>query len=332
MVGYNQIAVYRIPGLLEAQCETLDIVVVLEQFDDRDRYRGVFGPAQQVLQRVGMVAVVARHWAIVDRLVDDRRARPRHAAFAIVDAVVETRFAIEVGVRPEFDSAVVEQTRSAAIGTAYARHRHCVPIMLDIVGEQLVGIDDDRIVFKDRRAVLIAFEAVVLKSRRIVDRCDREADSAGGRLAITVVQRVVEIGIAPIISARRNRYQSFRVDRDRDISVRFHTLDLQGIAIDICVISQQDERIDLEAATFGNRRRAIVPSNRRIVDRRNLDEDLRLGPPALGRVGNICEGCGAVEIGVGRKADLAIAGERGGATGPTDNLANDHAIAIEVVR
>ena len=204
--------------------------------------------------------------------------------------------------------------------------------MLDIVGEQLVGGDDDRVVFQDRAAVLVRIDPVGRKIGRVVHRGDGEVHASGRGAALAVADDVVEIGRAPVIVLGRDGDQAVVADGHLDIGIRTDRLDHQRIAIDIGIVGGENARVDGKGAAFGNRGCAVVPGHRRIVDRGDLDEHLGFRAAAFGRVRDIAEFGRAVEVRVGREADVAVARQRGSAVLGAEDLAHDHAVAVEVVR
>ena len=204
--------------------------------------------------------------------------------------------------------------------------------MLDIVGEQLVGGDDDRVVFQDRAAVLVRIDPVGRKIGRVVHRGDGEIHASGRGAALAVADDVVEIGRAPVIVLGRDGDQAVVADGHLDIGIRTDRLDHQRIAIDIGIVGGENARVDGKGAAFGNRGCAVVPCHRRIVDRGDLDEHLGFRAAAFGRVRDIAEFGRAVEVRVGREADVAVARQRGSAVLGAEDLAHDHAVAVEVVR
>ncbi len=90
----------------------------------------------------------------------------------VLDPVLERGLAVEVGPGREQDGAVLEKLRAAAAHPANGGHRHRLAVMLDVVGDEPVGPDDDRVVLADRRTGLGGLEPVVGEIRRVVDRGD----------------------------------------------------------------------------------------------------------------------------------------------------------------
>ena len=331
VIGDLDVAMHGVAGALEANREALRIVIVLEKLDDRDLDRTVLEPAQNLQRRVG-VLVVPRDRQIVHRLIDEGRTGPGAAAMTVVDLVFEPGVTVEVRRRREEHRAVFKKAGIAAMAVADSDDGHRIAVMLDIVGEQTVGANDDRIVLADRIAGIGRFEAIVVQIGRIVDRGDGEADARGRGRPVGIDDRVVEIGVAPEIGARGDMDQTVLADRDDDIGIGLHRLDRQPVTIDIGIVGQQRARIEREARPFRDRRCGLVVPNGCVVHRRDLDHHLGLGPTAFRRVRHIGEFGRAVEVGIWREGDIAVARERDRAVHGAIDLADDHAVAVEVVR
>ena len=110
--------------------------------------------------------------------------------------------------------------------------------MLDIVHQQLLGVDDDGIILQDGRAVLIGLDQVVVQLGRVVDRCDREADPSGRGCTIAVADHIIEVGSPPIVVARRDGDEPVRSDIDLHFAIRLHRFHNQCIAVDIGVVGK----------------------------------------------------------------------------------------------
>ncbi len=330
VVGDFDVAMHRVAGALELNRETFDIAVVLEQLDDRDLDRVVFRAAQDRQGLVG-IAVVAGIRQVVDRLIGQRGAGPGDTAVTVVDLIFEPGIAVEIGRRREQDGVVLEQHGVAAMAVADGGDRHRLAVVLDIVGEQPIGTDHDRIVLADRIAIVGRLEAIVVQLRRIIHGSDREADPACRGRPARVRDDVVEVSVAPEIGARGHMDQAIVADRDGDIGVGDHRLHREPVLVDIGVVGAERGRIEGEARAFGRRIDRIVMRDRRIVDRGDLDRHLGFGPAAFGRVRHVAEFGGAVEIGVRREGDVAVARQRDRPVDGLMDLADDHAVAVEVV-
>ena len=331
MIGDFDVAVHCVASALEAYSEAFDVTVVFEQVEDRDLDRPILGPAQ-VLEATRLVAVVASIGTVVDGLVDDRRARPGGTAVTIVDLVVEPRLAVEIRCGREQHRGVVEQPGAAAVAAADRGDDQRIAVVLDVVGEQAVGADDDRVVFADRISGFGQGEAVSDRRGGIVDRRDGEADTSGRSGSRRVADDVVEIRRAPIVIGRRDVDQAVAAEADRDVAVALDRLDSQHVAVDIEIVGDQRPRIDGERSSFGNRGDGIVARNRSVVDRGYLDRDFGLGAPALGCIGDVGEFGGAVEIGSRREGNVAVARQRHRPVLRAIDLADDHPVSIEIVR
>ena len=331
VIGDFDVAVHCVASALEAYSEAFDVTVVFEQVEDRDLDRPILGPAQ-VLEATRLVAVVASIGTVVDGLVDDRRARPGGTAVTIVDLVVEPRLAVEIRRRREQHRGVVEQPGAAAVAAADRGDDQRIAVVLDVVGEQAVGADDDRVVFADRISGFGQGEAVSDRRGGIVDRRDGEADTSGRSGSRRVADDVVEIRRAPIVIGRRDVDQAVAAEADRDVAVALDRLDSQHVAVDIEIVGDQRARIDGERSSFGNRGDGIVARNRSVVDRGYLDRDFGLGAPSLGCIGDVGEFGGAVEIGSRREGNVAVARQRHRPVLRAIDLADDHPVSIEIVR
>ena len=345
MVGEADVAVDggRHAALIgqEGQGQPFRIAVILEQFGDRDFDRDILAPAKEMETRCGIM-VIACNRPIIDRLIGDCRTSPGEAALPVADAVIEPGIAVEIGGRREEDRLVLQQLRAAAMRGPDRDDRQRITVRVEVVRQQAGNdravhilrqrIDDDRIVFENRPSSLGRLDPVGDGLRRIIDRREVEIDARGRCRARRVLHHIVEMGIAPEIIARSNRDHAIGANRHGNIGVRDDRLDRQNVAIDIAVVGDERQRVDFHRHALGARDRPVIAGDRRIVHRGDVDRDLRIGSAALGRVRQIAEFGEAVEIGVRREGDVAVARERDGAILRTIYLTDDHPVAVEVVR
>ena len=170
----------------------------------------------------------------------------------VVDLILKPRIAVEIGSRRKENRIVFEKRRVAAMAFTDGRERHRLAVVLDIVGKQACGTDDDRVVLANRIAGIGGLEAIVMELRRIVDRSDREAHAARRGRPAGVGNNVVEEGIAPEEGARRDVDEAVVSDRHGDIGIGLDRLDSELVAIDIGVVREQGARIEREARAFGD--------------------------------------------------------------------------------
>ena len=317
--------------LFEEHRETFGVVVVLEQFDDRNDHRNVLGAVEEIEVLVA-IAVVARHRAIVDRGVGDRRPRPRIAALIVGDLIVEPGVAVEIGGRFEQHGRVGQQPRDAAARIGHRGDPHRIAIAVDVVGEQAVGADHDRIVFEDRRARLGQGKAIRGRLGRIVDRGDGNIDPRSRADPGGIGDHIVEERGAPVVVARCDVDRTIGIERGIDACAGDQFDDRQGVAIHVAVVGQQGARVDVEGGALCGHESAVRDRDRGIVDRGDRDRNLGLGASALGGVGDVGEFGGAVEIGGRGERDIAVAGQRDGAVLRAEHLPDDHPVAVEIVR
>ena len=216
MIGQLKRAVRRAAGVFEPDCKAFGIAVVLEQFADRDFDRGVFETVKE-FQAARAIVVIACIGTVVDRLIDDCRPRPTTSALAIVDLVIEPRLAVEIGARLEQHGPVGQQPCGAAERAARRHYGHRIAVVLDVVGEQLLDVDHDRVVFEDRPARLGQGETIVVRLRSVVDRGHGKADPSRRGCAVAVGHDIVEPRRAPVIVARGNVDQPIGADAGDDV-------------------------------------------------------------------------------------------------------------------
>ena len=216
VIGQLERPVRCAASVFEPDCKALGIAVVLEQFADRDFDRGVFETVKE-FQAARAIVVIACIGTVVDRLIDDCRPRPTTSALAIVDLVIEPRLAVEIGARLEQHGPVGQQPCGAAERVARRYHGHRVAVVLDVVGEQLLDVDHDRVVFEDRPARLGKGETIVVRLRSVVDRGHGKADPSRRGCAVAVGHDIVEPRRAPVIVARGNVDQPIGADAGDDV-------------------------------------------------------------------------------------------------------------------
>ena len=319
----SDLAALGIARRAEGDPGAVDVAVVLHQLSDRDYQRHVLG-AEEVGPAGTVVVIVPRLGIVVDRRDLDLDPSRGLTALPVVDAIGETRRAGEVRRRGEEHGGVLQKLGRAALRLEDTHHPERVAFGVSVVGEEEVGADDDRVVLERR-------EGVRRRLGRVVHRRDVEAHPCGVGSPRAVRDDVVEIGIAKIGRRRGEEDHPVIGQLRRHVRVADHLGDPDHVAVDVGVVPEKIGRQHLERRVFKRAADPFAARIGRVVHGRHPDGDLRLGPPAFRGVGRVEKARGAVEVGLGREIDLAIARQGDGATFGGEDLAHDHAVAVEVV-
>ena len=275
LVARRQEAVIDNPqhrSALEKDHVALGVEIVAERLAGNDEQRAVFQPRNQI---------VTQHRRVVAREHGDRDMRGRETATAIGDGVGEPGRAVIIRGRAEFDHSGSVDPRLAVLGEARDAAQHQgIAVLVGIVGQQRCRIDDQQQVFQRPQS------AIVVRLGRVVERADFELVNQRRGGATRIDHIVFEPG-----HAQRGRGKADRpgglVERDEavvgGIVVRAGVQpdERKAIAFDVIGIGHElgdgDRRGLLKADTANG-----VGGTGRVVDRRDVDLDPRLGNRAAG--------------------------------------------------
>ena len=224
----------------------------------------------------------------------------------------------------EENRLVLKELNPPADGAADGGYDERIAVAFDVIGQQVRRRGQDKVVLNPGQNVILRFG-------RVVHRLDVKIYAGGVGQTFLVRHLIFEEGVAEEIGGRSDgddpviRQRHLHIQRPGDAGHR------QRVAVDVAVVPEQRRRRDDERLILKRRETAVVTRHRRVVHRRDVDIDDRLGPPAFRRVRGVGELRQAVEVRVRDEADLTVRQQGGVAVHRIEDGGNDHPVAVDVI-